>query len=442
MVKSQWRKWRQDSYLGRVFKNFGLLLSGRGVAAVLSLGTLSLMGHGLSPVQFGLVVLVHTYAMTAKGLLTIQPATAVIHFGVKALQGNNPNAFKHLVAYALAIDLAGGAFAALVAILVAPLLASKLHWDAHMVHLAQIYCTMLLFAAESTSHGLMRLFNRFDLLSAQGVLRPTLRIIGVGAAFVFHAPLAGYLLAWYISNIAHFSTLIFLALRITRKKVEGPLFIGFDAASVHRECPRIWPYMLVLYWQNLLDLTYKHVATLLAGALFGTVAAGLYKVAWDMSNVLAKPVMVLRDSILPDLARLWHEKNPAFRRLTYRSGFIAGSVSAVILTIVIFAGKGLISLVMGHAYVAAAPLLTLLMMAGTIDLYGFALRPAGYAMGRPGVVVGINTFATMLYGALFFGLSSYFGLLAPGFAAVTSASISLILLALAVFRLSGQKAEA
>jgi O-antigen/teichoic acid export membrane protein len=145
---------------------------------------------------------------------------------------------------------------------------------------------------------------------------------------------------------------------------------------------------------------------------------------------------MLRQSILPDLARLWHDQDHAFRRLTFRSGFIAGSVSALIFTAVVFVGRPLIGAIMGDGYGDAAPLLVLLVLAGTIDLYGFALRPAGYAMGRPGVIAAINSVAMLIYGSLFFGLTPRFGLLAPGLASAAAALLSLLSLAVAVFRMS------
>ncbi len=439
MFKSRLRKLTKDAHLGQVFKNFGLLLSGRGVAGVLSLGTLALMGRGLAPAQFGIVVLVYTYSMALKGLVSIQPVAAVIHFGVAALQRKETDAFKRLITYTFLIDWAGGIVAALLAISLAPFAARFLHWDTTATHYAQLYCLVLFFAAEPTAKGVLRLFNRFDLLSVQGIIRPSVRVTGVAIAYFVHAPLGGYLMAWFASDLAHYVTLLLVARAETRKQVGGPLFIGFDLRRVHKECPRLWHYMLTLYWQNLLDLVQKQIATLLAGVLFGPVAAGLYKVAWDFSNVLSKPVFMLRNLILPDLARLWHQRDKAFRRLTFRSGAIAGSVSALILMVVIFAGRPLISLVMGPSYGDAAPLLSLLVLASTIDLYGFALRPAGYAMGRPGTIVSINTVAMVIYGVLFFGLSARFGLLAPGLAAAVAAFISLIALGVAIVRLSAPK---
>ncbi len=435
-LKSRLQRWRNDTHLGRVFKNFGLLLSGRGVDGILSLGTLALMGHGLTPEQFGTVVLVQTFALIARGLMTIQPWAAVIHFGSGALQREDEAEFKRLIAYTALIDLVGGMGAAILGILVASTVGEYLNWDSNTVRYAQIYSSALVVAIEATPKGILRLFDRYDLLSLQGIIRPILRIIGVTIAFLNDAPVLGYLAAWYLSNLAHYLTLMLIARNEMRKRVSGRLFIGFDPARVHRDCPSLWRYMIIVYGQKLLDLVQRRIATLLAGVLFGTAAAGLYKVAWDLSNVLAKPVLMLRQSILPDLARLWHDQDHAFRRLTFRSGFIAGSVSALIFAVIVFAGRPLIGLVMGSAYVDAAPLLTLLVLAGTIDLYGFALRPAGYAMGRPGVIVAINTAAMFIYCVLFYALTSRFGLLAPGLASATAAMISLVSLTVAVLRLS------
>jgi len=439
--QSRFNHWRGDGHLRKVFRNFGLLLSGRGVAGVLALGSMALMGHGLTPQEFGTVVLIHTLAMAAKGLIQIQPWAAVIHYGVSALQHDDQARFKRLISYTVGVDLASAAAAATVAIALASMAAGHFGWDEQTLHLAQLYGTVLLVAVEATPKGILRLFNRYDLLSLQSIIRPLLRIMGIGLAYLMEGGIASYLAAWYLGNFSHYLTLVLVARTEMRRHVDGRLLIGIHPQQVRSECPRLWSYMIAVYWQNLLDQVQKNLATLLTGALFGSAAAGLYKVAWDMANVLSKPVLMLRQSILPDLARLWQSRDRAFLRLTLRSGFLAGSASALIFMIVIIAGDSLIGLVMGRAYVEASSLLTLLVLAGTLDLYGFALGPAGYAMGKPGVIVKINSVATVVYIVLFVGLSSHFGLLAPGLAATATALVSMVSLTIAIVRLSRMPAQ-
>ena len=441
MLRSRLQRWRNDAHLGRVFKNFGLLVSGRGVAGLLALGTLALMGRGLTPEEFGTVVLIQTLAMTAKGLLKIDPWAAVIHYGVNALRCEDQSVFKRLVGYTFGVDLVSAVLAAITVMTLTPLGAKHFGWNPHILILAQLYGSFVFLSVESTPLGILRLFNRYDLLSLQGLVRPLLRLTGVATAYLIDAGLSGYLLAWYASNLAHNISLMLVARHELRRNISGRLWVGIHPQQVHRECPHLWRYMLALYWQSLLDLVQKNLATLFMGGLFGSKAAGLYRVAWDMANVLSKPVWMLRQSILPDLARLWQNRDRAFRRLTLRSGLLAGSAASVIFVIVIFAGGPLIGAVMGDAYVEAATLLTLLVLAGTLDLYGFALRPAGYAMGRPGVIVKINSVATVLYLILLFGFSSSAGLLAPGLAAMAAALLSLVSLSIAIVRMSRMPRE-
>ncbi len=436
VLRSWLQRRRSDAHLGRVFKNFGLLLGGRGVAGVISLGTLALMGHGLTPEQFGTVVLVQTFAMTARGLVTIQPWAAVIHFSTQALQRGDEDQFKRLIAYTGLVDLVGGVAAAILGILLASTVAGFLDWNPEIVLLAQIYCSSLVIAIEATPKGILRLFDRYDLLSLQGIVQPILRIVGVATAYLTDAGVLGYVVAFYVSNLVHYVSLALVARYELRKRVAGALFLGVHREQVHRDFPTLWRYMLTAYSQKLLDVVQRRITILFAGVLFGAAAAGLYRVAWDLSNILAKPVLMLRQSILPDLARLWHDHDPSFRRLTFQSGLIAGSVSAAILGVVTVVGRPLIEWVMGEPYIDAAPLLVLLVLAGTIDLFGFALRPAGYAMGRPGVIVAINTVAMLIYCGLFFGLTSRVGLLAPGLASIAAALFSLVCLTVAVVRLS------
>ncbi len=56
----------------RVVKNFGVVLRGRGIAAVFNIIALALMANALTPVEFGLVVLLHTYVLAIRGLSELQ----------------------------------------------------------------------------------------------------------------------------------------------------------------------------------------------------------------------------------------------------------------------------------------------------------------------------------------------------------------------------------
>ena len=62
----------QTGAAGRVLKNFGVVLRGRGIAAVLTLSATALMANALPAAEFGLVILLHTYVLAVRGILNFR----------------------------------------------------------------------------------------------------------------------------------------------------------------------------------------------------------------------------------------------------------------------------------------------------------------------------------------------------------------------------------
>jgi O-antigen/teichoic acid export membrane protein len=66
----------------RVLGNFGLLLRGRGIGALMALAATALMARALGPAEFGLVILIHTYVVLVRGLLNFKQFLAIVRYGV------------------------------------------------------------------------------------------------------------------------------------------------------------------------------------------------------------------------------------------------------------------------------------------------------------------------------------------------------------------------
>ena len=64
----------------RVLRNFGIVLRGRGLAAIFNLAATALMAHALSAVEFGLVILLHTYVLAVRGILNFRTFEAIVKF--------------------------------------------------------------------------------------------------------------------------------------------------------------------------------------------------------------------------------------------------------------------------------------------------------------------------------------------------------------------------
>ncbi|MFC1777384.1 lipopolysaccharide biosynthesis protein [Pseudomonadota bacterium] len=411
----------------RVLKNFGIVLRGRGIAAVFTLAATALMAHALSATEFGLVILLHTYVLAVRGFLNFRTYEAIVRFGVPLHENDDREGLKRLFRSTTVVDMASAIVATVVGVSAASIAGSFLHWDAQMVSLAGLYSLVMLTTVINTPNGILRLYDRFDALSVFYTVGPAIRIIGVMIAWSMDASMFVYIAIWAAAFVLENTWLYIRGHLEFRKHLEGHIWQGGSWKEIRDTSPEFRHFIGVVYWQTNIDLLPKHLAVLLAGSLLGPAAAGMFRLARDFSSILSKPAMMLREVLFPDLARILHTQAEGFRQLGFRAVMAAGAVGLLLVLLSIPAGGPVLGII-GTEYTVAAPLLTLMLLAATFELAGSPLRAAAYAMGKVGQVLRIHLVSVLIYLGLFYLLTPVLGLKGPGIAACIGALLTLLLM--------------
>ncbi len=423
----------------RVLRNFGVVIRGRALAGVFSVAATGLMANALPAAEFGLVVLIHTYVMVIRGALNFRTFEAVVRFGIPLNDSSDIDGFRSLLRSTLVVDYSAGTLAMLVSMAGASVAGMFLHWDTETIYWATGYSLVILATANGTPNGILRVYDRFDALGTQYAVAPFLRFVSVGIAWWLEAPMEVFIVAWGAAfALGHF----YMTLRgfaELRKHVKTRLWAGFSWRDLTGRESDFWKFVGVVYWQTNIDLLPKHVSVLLAGGLLGPAAAGLFRLAREISTILAQPALVLREVLFPDLTRSFHADDGALRSIPVRTAVLAGSAGLVIVALSIVFGKSILAVV-GPEYIPAAPLLSLLLLAASFDLASASLRAAAYAMGRAAAILKIHVIGIAAYFAAFFLLTTMLGLTGPGLAAVLASLLSLGLTAKLVSSLTAQPA--
>jgi len=433
-VVSTLRHWFRDGIFRRIFKNAGFMLSGRVTTGLLSLATLTLCARTLGVEQFGILVLVQTFGQVTATLATFQSPQAMIRFGALALQREDTRAFQSLVKFLTAVDACGGVFAVCIGFALAPLIGPHVGWSDEVIRYAQLYSFLVFFTACATPTGVLRLLDRFDLLAIQTTMTPLLRLIGISAAVLLHAPFWGYLLAWFFAQMVGGTTLTVLAWHEMYKK--GRLAgMTLDLANLRDSHPGVLRFMVQSNLYSALQILTGHGSTFLIGYLAGPAAAGLYKLGRDVATVLTKPADLLNQSISPEFARLasrdaWHE----FSRLILRSASVAAGAGAAMVLLVITIGDIFLTTFFGEAFVGAYAPLVLLVAAAGVAIIGFPLDAALFAMGRASMPLRVSVSVIFLVQLpLLVVLARTYGSAGAGFAVLTGAATTLVTMSLLTF---------
>jgi O-antigen/teichoic acid export membrane protein len=417
---------RVQSPMRRILGNFGFLVRGKGVAAVMTFGTTALMARALGPAEFGIVVLIQTYALFMRGLLNFQLFEAIVRYGVPLHDANDTPALQRLIGICQRIDRYASVTATVLALILAPLIGPLMGMEHDHVILLTAYSLVLLTTGNFTSMGILRLFDQFDILGRQMAIGPVIRFFGVAFAWWFDSPISVFVAVLAFAYIVANLYLSWCGRHEYNQRIGHPAEGGSVSLASMNKFPGLRQFLRITYWQSNLDLVHKHLSIMLVGSLLGSSEAGLLRLARQFSTMLSKPAVLIRQVVFLDLTRSWHQDNTDFNVIAYRTALFGGGIGMLFVLAGYFFSDVFLDAIVGKEFVAAAPILTLLLLAATFDLAGSSLRAAAYATGHAGKVLSINAVTTVVYMVLFVVLTPQIGLIGAGVAACFAAALPLV----------------
>ncbi|MEE8443800.1 MAG: oligosaccharide flippase family protein [Alphaproteobacteria bacterium] len=427
-------RWMRDGLLRRVFKNAGVLLSGKAVGALFGLGALALTARGLGPEMFGVLMLINEYARAIGEIAKFQSWQAVIRYGAVCLENDRRDDFHDLVTFTVLLDVGSAVVGAAAAAAAVTVVGPWFGLPDEVLTQAAIYGAVNLFMISATPSGLLRLFDRFDLLAAQSSVTPVVRLLGAVAAFSLDAEFWVYLLVWASGTAASGLSFVFLAWRELRRRdlLRGYKFRIRGIAKPHKG---IWSFVWSTNLYGSLGTVVGRLTTLIIGAVLGPAGAGLYKIAAQFARGMIYPAGLLKRALYPELSKLQGRgETKSMRRVVVRSAVLAGSITSLGIPIVIFFGEWILQVTVGDQYLGAASVLVLLTVGIAVRAFGFPLDSTLFALGRPGVALKVRAAVTLIYFPALIMLLQRHGLVGAGFVEIIAAILTVTTLVFITLR--------
>jgi O-antigen/teichoic acid export membrane protein len=420
--------WSKQGLFWRVVKNSGMVLSGKGVATLSGLAYLALAARGLGAADFGIIVLTHSLMILITQIMSFKSSEVLIKYGAGCIHEKEFEKFQRLIKLTLSLDLASGIVGALVAIATIQLLGSRLGLPDDAVSLASAYCVLIVLNITATPSGILRLFNRFDLIAYQMLVDPLTRLIGTAAAFYFGAPWQTYLLVWFLARFANSITLIAIAwLELRRQDLLRIIDRDFrNLAAAH---PGIWTFSWSSNLHGTVNLVGTQMATLLVAAVLGPAGAALFKIAQEIASVIGNASQFINNALYPELVKLAAASaGKDIGRIIKRAGRVGMLVGIGFTAIILIGGKAALFQLFGAEFVGAFGVLVLMSLASTIELMTFPYEPALYVAGRPQIAFYLKFLTSGVQIVALFVLLNLIGLSGAGYAAIIASSLAAVLL--------------
>jgi len=400
------RHWLRDQHFRSLLKNSSYLGLSQIVAAVTSLATLAFAGRSLGVELFGLLILIHAYVDAASNLTKFQSWQLVVRYGGQVLVSDDPSDFKAATGFSIGLDILSSVVGMIGAMALLPLIGPRFGIPPQYMAVALVYCTLIPTYASMTPSGVLRVLDRFDLISWQGTIQPISRAILAGIAWIAGAPFIVWLAIWYVTSMGSDLYFWFVAWRQMNRR---NLAKGVRPILRPTRLPGAWRFAIHVNLTSSLSGAWAPVSRLIVGGLLGRSATALYAIASNLADSAQKPTNLLARAFYPEVARMnLSTKQPW--KLMVRGSAVAGAVGILAIMIVILGGKPLIALVFGHRFVPAYAPLMVLMLMSLMGVISFPLAPMLYALDRPEAPLIARLIGTLVYLVVVAPLAWQFGL--------------------------------
>ncbi len=403
-----------DDLFRVVLKNAGKLGSTKLIGALIGLLALVSTGRTLRPHDFGVLTLIASYIETIAAIGQFQSWQIVLHYSAIPWQKGERTTVQNSINLAVGLDICAGLLSMVLGALAFLLFGKML--DVHDQHTALVllYCTLIPGLGSTTPYGILRLFDRIDLVSRQQLITPAVRALGCLLAWLSGTKLTGFVIAWYCATLAGQLYLWGTALlELKRHDLLTNLKPSIIKAS--RQMPKgLWGFVWTASITTLLETVWEPISKLLVGRIVSTSAAGLYSLAMEFLDAVQRPAKLLEKSYYPEVV-LMDPRTPAPWKLALRTSALSAIMGLVAMLVVYLGGKPVIS-IFGHRFGDAATLMMWMSPSLVFFTAGLPMEGVLYTAGRSHYIMLAQLCAVTCYIPMLIYLGNHYGLNGAGLA--------------------------
>ncbi|HEX2257917.1 MAG TPA: lipopolysaccharide biosynthesis protein [Afifellaceae bacterium] len=371
----------------RIGRNVGIVVTGNAAVAGFGVITLALNARALGTAGLGVLALILTIATLVDRIAAFQTWQPLVKLGADALAAGDKRRVGQLLTVALLFDVIAAMAAAVAAVLIVLLAGERLGIPAEYLGVAAIYVATLVTRIADAPAGVMRLFDRFGLLTTLRAGEAAVQCLAAAILFTLSAPLGAYVLSFAGVAVATNVALLACVLHLGARAGVTPAVRCVGAAWA-AEWRAFWAFSWTLNIASTINTVRQRSPVLLIGALLGPAAVGIYHVAERVVGVLVMAMWSFHQALYPEAARLATSRRRAdLLWFVQRIGAICGGIGVSALLGAVTLGHIVVLVAGGGDYGQAYWPLVLLVASCSIALSGIGLHSVVLVTAGPGKVL-------------------------------------------------------
>ena len=355
----------------RLARNSAYLAAGTAASAVFMMMAAVLNARGLSARNFGLLVLFQSATTMVATFMSFSTQQPVIKLGSSALADGDMAKLGGIIRLGLLVDFFAALAAASAALAFITFGRRLIGIDEEHATIALLFAISLLFTGYLTSNGILRLLDRFGLLS----LVQTGCAAGLFAATLFlyesRAPFEAYCWTWAIFYAVNYQLPLALGLWLAHR---AGVQIANRAAMGSSELSTFLAYCWTTWGTATAEALRSNGDSLLVGAIVSVEGAGIYNVAKQLAGIVRKLSTVYGSAAFPEISTLSAlGQEESANRVRKKMLLVSGVVGVIAILAALVFGHWVLSRLFGSHFDAAYVPLIILTAAAASQLISYTL---------------------------------------------------------------------
>ncbi|GBF33828.1 hypothetical protein DCCM_2939 [Desulfocucumis palustris] len=369
-----------NDFWSKLVKNIFISLWGTGGANAINLITLLIMVDMLGNTNYGLFVLAQQYMTIVDSLVNFQSWQGVIKFGSEAVVDKDEGRLASIIKYGFTIDIVGAAAGLTVALVAIPIMGRLMQWDSSLILLAVIFSLEIVFHIGGTPTGVLRLFNKFNLVAIHSIALAIVRLAAVGIyALCGNVTLKSFVILYVCVDITKHIALLAIAVYIVSKRLGLRNVVKSKLGTAGAGFIR---YSL---WSNIgstADIPIKYFDVFIISKI-SVELVSIYKVFKQIIQVFSMLTTPISQAIMPQLADQIAQKED--RNAYHVVLKIRNIILEVLLPVTVLCGivaKPCFRVFLGPEYAQHVILFIVLLLISDYTLSYVAIHPFFAALGK------------------------------------------------------------
>ena len=342
------------------------------------IAAMSLTARIIGAEGLGVLAAIAAVSVFIYGLMDIRNGLAITTFVSQSIaEGRADDAariFRFVVAVSLALALVGYAVIAFVAFTAGDLLdvVERQHRDLLLLY----GVNGILMSTEEVSRAALQLADRMRLYSAVVAVSILVRCALLTAVWLADGGIIGVVLA-HIAESAFNGLGLFVVAIISAPLAGLTGLLRWEPIKIPREVARFYTGS---FWLTKVNIIVDNMDVILLTQFTSAAGVGLYEAARRIANMAMELIGSIRAGLLPEYSRLWYSGQGAqLRRLALRISILTLALFGAGFALAAVFGATIIRILLGNEFIAAAPLLLILILKA---FPGTSLQPLLLATGR------------------------------------------------------------